>query len=168
MFKLFGKIGLGLFVLLGLGGIAAGHSSPVSTVKPAASATASATPFVQHLEAVAAPLVPTVQPQITNTASAKPNQTPATAYRPTPVPYVSPTNHPTPTPTPQPVPTATPVLSNNGYYSNTDGTQVHDPASTSNNSVPAGATAQCSDGSYSFSLHRSGTCSHHSGVAQWL
>ena len=34
--------------------------------------------------------------------------------------------------------------------------------------VPAGATAQCRDGSYSFSQHRQGTCSHHGGVSRWL
>ena len=33
---------------------------------------------------------------------------------------------------------------------------------------PAGATAQCRDGSYSYSVSRGGTCSHHRGVAQWL
>jgi hypothetical protein len=33
---------------------------------------------------------------------------------------------------------------------------------------PSGATAQCADGSYSFSAHRSGTCSHHGGVARWI
>jgi hypothetical protein len=33
---------------------------------------------------------------------------------------------------------------------------------------PLGATAQCRDGSYSFSKNRSGTCSHHGGVTQWL
>jgi Protein of unknown function (DUF3761) len=31
-----------------------------------------------------------------------------------------------------------------------------------------GATAQCRDGTYSFSASNSGTCSHHSGVARWL
>ena len=35
-------------------------------------------------------------------------------------------------------------------------------------SVPAGASAHCRDGTYSFSEHRQGTCSHHGGVAQWL
>lgn len=30
------------------------------------------------------------------------------------------------------------------------------------------ATAQCRDGSYSYSQHHSGTCSHHGGVATWL
>jgi hypothetical protein len=35
-------------------------------------------------------------------------------------------------------------------------------------SPPPGATARCRDGSYSYSQHRSGTCSHHGGVAVWL
>ena len=35
-------------------------------------------------------------------------------------------------------------------------------------SPPSGATAVCSDGTYSFSQHHSGTCSHHGGVAKWL
>jgi hypothetical protein len=34
--------------------------------------------------------------------------------------------------------------------------------------VPAGATAECADGTYSYSLHRQGTCSYHGGVAEWL
>jgi hypothetical protein len=34
--------------------------------------------------------------------------------------------------------------------------------------APPGATALCKDGTYSFSQTRSGTCSHHGGVAQWL
>jgi hypothetical protein len=34
--------------------------------------------------------------------------------------------------------------------------------------APAGASARCRDGAYSFSQHRQGTCSHHGGVAQWL
>lgn len=34
--------------------------------------------------------------------------------------------------------------------------------------VPAGATARCRDGTYSFSEHRRGTCSHHGGVVAWL
>ncbi|HET8895419.1 MAG TPA: DUF3761 domain-containing protein [Gaiellaceae bacterium] len=32
---------------------------------------------------------------------------------------------------------------------------------------PPGATAQCRDGTYSYSQHRSGTCSFHGGVAVW-
>lgn len=33
---------------------------------------------------------------------------------------------------------------------------------------PEGATARCKDGSYSRSTHRSGTCSYHGGVAEWI
>jgi hypothetical protein len=36
------------------------------------------------------------------------------------------------------------------------------------NTPPPGATALCKDGTYSFSQTRSGTCSHHGGVAVWL
>ena len=35
-------------------------------------------------------------------------------------------------------------------------------------SPPPGASAQCRDGTYSYSQHRSGTCSDHGGVAKWL
>jgi peptidoglycan hydrolase-like protein with peptidoglycan-binding domain len=59
------------------------------------------------------------------------------------------------------------TLSNNNSYSNVNGSTVQSP-SYSSNGVPAGATAICGDGTYSFSMHRSGTCSHHGGVSQWL
>ena len=52
------------------------------------------------------------------------------------------------------------------YYRNVDGELVRSP--TFSNTVPGGATARCRDGSYSFSKHRRGTCSHHGGVAEWL
>ncbi len=58
-------------------------------------------------------------------------------------------------------------LSNGNSYSNVNGNPVHSPAYSSNG-VPAGATAQCRDLTYSFSLHRSGTCSYHGGVLHWL
>lgn len=51
-------------------------------------------------------------------------------------------------------------------YRNVDGDIVPSPVFSS--SVPAGASARCRDGSYSFSKHRRGTCSHHGGVAKWL
>ena len=52
------------------------------------------------------------------------------------------------------------------HYRNVDGETVQSP--TKYNEVPAGATAVCRDGTYSFSRHRRGTCSHHGGVAKWL
>lgn len=54
----------------------------------------------------------------------------------------------------------------NGTYVNSAGNTVCSPYAS--NSAPAGASAQCSDGTYSFSQSRSGTCSHHGGVATWL
>jgi hypothetical protein len=52
------------------------------------------------------------------------------------------------------------------YYTNVDGERV--PSPVRSRSVPAGATARCGDGTYSFSRHHRGTCSHHGGVAAWL
>ncbi|MEU4246477.1 DUF3761 domain-containing protein [Amycolatopsis sp. NPDC026612] len=49
------------------------------------------------------------------------------------------------------------------YYRNSDGNCVHRPSDN-----PSGATAICKDGSYSYSQHRSGTCSGHGGVRTWL
>ncbi|MEK7605785.1 MAG: DUF3761 domain-containing protein [Patescibacteria group bacterium] len=98
---------------------------------------------------------------------------------PTPLPTNTPTPFPTATPTPKKIyvaPTSTPTpipaattqsgLSNDNYYTNSAGNEVHSPAYS--NSVPAGATAICGDGTYSFSQSRRGTCSHHGGVSQWL
>lgn len=111
---------------------------------------------------------------------------------PTATSTTAPTATDTPTPTDTPVPTLTPTptayiaptqstiqyaqptiaqdqgLSNNNYYMNSSGNEVHSPADSTNGSVPAGATAKCNDGTYSFSQHHSGTCSSHGGVAQWL
>src|SRR5258708_1876857 len=55
---------------------------------------------------------------------------------------------------------------NNGTYVNSKGQTVERPENCSG--PPRGATAQCRDGSYSFSRSRRGTCSHHGGVAKWL
>lgn len=42
------------------------------------------------------------------------------------------------------------------------------PTAATGNTDPTGATAKCKDGTYSKSQHRSGTCSSHGGVAEWL
>jgi len=59
-------------------------------------------------------------------------------------------------------------LREHGHYTNSDGKRVHTPAHVVGGGIPAGASAKCGDGSYSFSLHHRGTCSHHGGVAEWL
>jgi len=51
-------------------------------------------------------------------------------------------------------------------YVNSKGETVKRPENCSG--APQGATAQCGDGTYSFSQSRRGTCSHHGGVARWL
>lgn len=61
-----------------------------------------------------------------------------------------------------------PHLIESGSYINSAGVQVHRPAHTDTGAPPPGASAQCRDGSYSFSMSRRGTCSHHGGVARWL
>jgi hypothetical protein len=50
-----------------------------------------------------------------------------------------------------------------GDYKNVSGHCVRRPSSD-----PSGATARCRDGSYSYSQHASGTCSHHGGVGRWI
>lgn len=57
--------------------------------------------------------------------------------------------------------------SSDDYYTNVEGTRVRRPT-FSESGPPPGASAQCRDGSYSFSRNRRGTCSHHGGVARWL
>ena len=59
-------------------------------------------------------------------------------------------------------------LSNDNHYSNVNGNTIHSPAYSNTNAVPSGASAQCGDGTYSFSQNHRGTCSHHGGVSQWL
>jgi hypothetical protein len=59
-----------------------------------------------------------------------------------------------------------PKCTDNGTYVNRQGQTVQRPENCSG--PPRGATAQCRDGSYSFSRSRRGTCSHHGGVAKWF
>lgn len=58
------------------------------------------------------------------------------------------------------------VSASNKSNINVDENKVQSPVKAA--VAPAGATAQCKDGSYSFSVHRQGTCSKHRGVANWL
>lgn len=58
-------------------------------------------------------------------------------------------------------------LATNNHYVNVSGHYVHSPSQTFSGARPAGASAHCNDGSWSFSEHARGTCSHHGGVASW-
>lgn len=58
-------------------------------------------------------------------------------------------------------------LQSHDHYRAKDGHEVHSPAKSIQGQVPSGASAKCRDGTYSFSQHRRGTCSHHGGVDSW-
>ena len=60
-----------------------------------------------------------------------------------------------------------PIAQGRGY-TNSRGEWVPSPTRTPDNQPPTGASARCRDGTFSFTKSRSGTCSHHGGVAEWL
>lgn len=62
----------------------------------------------------------------------------------------------------------TPQPTSGRGYMNSRGEWVPSPIRTLDGRPPEGASAQCRDSTYSFSRSRSGTCSHHGGVARWL
>lgn len=129
--------------------------APVNNTSPAVTS-----PAVQGVQVTSAP-TPTITETPTPTVTITPTNTPT--------PTIKKVIYKAPTYTYTPIPTAVPTsvgLSNDNYYTNTAGNEVHSPAYS--NSVPAGASAICGDGTYSFSQSRSGICSHHGGVAQWL
>jgi len=63
------------------------------------------------------------------------------------------TSRPVAVPKPAPAPAARPVART---------------TTAANDHNPAGATAQCKDGTYSHATSHRGACSHHGGVAKWM
>jgi hypothetical protein len=106
-----------------------------------------------------------VSPSVSPSVSASPDATSAATTAPPAAPAAPP-------PAPAPKANATTANGSGGggcaadEYRNVDGNCV--PRPTQAAAPPAGATAECNDGTYSFSQHRSGTCSHHGGVKRWL
>ena len=124
----------------------------LTTAAPSAAATTAAAPVAAAVTTAPVPQATTAAP----VAPVAPATTPA--YTPPPAPVY--------TPPPAPAATLPPVPAGDGTYTNVDGNTIPDPVSAA--APPAGATAQCNDGTYSFSQHHSGTCSSHGGVARWL
>lgn len=100
----------------------------------------------------------TIGPTITNTtrSTGTPSQTPTINLTPS----LTPTRTPRPTGTRWPTLTQGPTLTPGPYI-------PPPPAEGGPGGPPAGATARCNDGTYSYSQTRQGTCSHHGGVAEW-
>ncbi|WP_374046700.1 DUF3761 domain-containing protein [Massilia sp. YIM B02763] len=59
-------------------------------------------------------------------------------------------------------------LTSHQHYKAKDGREVHSPAKSTQDKMPAGASGKCRGGRYSASQHRKGTCSQHGGVISWL
>ena len=116
--------------------------------------------FAVALSAATAP-IPSPTPLAPSTSP-----TPSPVPVPTPVPVPLPSPAPISTPNPVPTPNPAPAGCTNGTYVNVSGNTVCSPETAA--TAPAGATAQCNDGTYSFSQHHSGTCSGHGGVEGWL
>ena len=72
---------------------------------------------------------------------------------------------PAPAPAPAPPPASTTTKTTTAHTTTSSSTGG---SGKSENNDPTGATAKCKDGMYSHSAHRTGTCSRHGGVAQWL
>ena len=119
----------------------------VLTAAAAASAPPPKTPLRPAIAVVAPTSNSTTAP--TSVPTDPPTAPPTVA--PTAVPTAAPTVVPSAAPTT--APTAAPIPVTSGFN--------HAAAKQ------AGATAICRDGSWSYSAHRSGTCSHHGGVNWW-
>jgi uncharacterized protein DUF3761 len=84
------------------------------------------------------------------------------------------TESPPPTATNAPSQTFSPAITNAPAETFTAlPTRTPIPTSTPVPELPTlnplqGITAICNDGSYSYSQHRQGTCSHHGGVKEWI
>ncbi len=105
------------------------------------------------------------QPAATQTASetAAPLETVAPTVARTPLPTRLPTAPPTPAPT-SPPPAAPSYTQPPAAPAPSSAPAPSDPYASA---TAAGASAVCADGSWSYSQHRSGTCSSHGGVHWW-
>lgn len=156
------KFGLGmvgiivsLFILIGVTAPVPSKEvkgTSVSNVSPTATPVSETSSVESDSVNLAASSAPTITTVVTPT------------LEPTKVtpPSLAPTRIKTPTPTNESVSVS------NKTYVNSAGQTVQSPSYTKDGSVPAGASAKCGDGTYSFSQSRRGTCSHHGGVARWL
>jgi hypothetical protein len=162
--RAFGYVVAGFVLLFGVGLVSAPPPPPPATVAAPAPLAAAASPTTPA--APATPVVP-VRPVYTPAPPPAPAIPVTTTTRPAPIARraAPPSTYTTP---PRPRTTArvpSAASASGDTYTNVDGNQVQRPVAGAR---PAGATAKCRDGSWSSSQHRSGTCSGHGGVAEWL
>ena len=139
-------------LLLGIGAVSASSADKNDTTP--------ATLVGTEVSTTVKPTTTTRLPPTTTTAAPTTTVAPTTTAAP---PTVPPT-----TAAPSAVAPPPPPASDcpNGTYVNSAGNSVCRPYESAG--PPAGATAKCNDGTYSFSQSRRGTCSGHGGVAVWL
>lgn len=140
-----------------------GNSGLSRNIRPAAAVSSAPTPAVAVAPVTASTTAPV--PTLSSTPAVVATTTPPVpAYTAPPSAAYIPA--PAQAHVPPPATALPPVPAGDGSYTNVDGKSIPDPVSAA--APPAGATAQCNDGTYSFSQHHSGTCSSHGGVASWL
>ena len=111
-------------------------------------------PPTMDVSATQAAMVATIMAQHTQTEAARPTQTPTVTSTATSTETPGVTSTPSATDTSEPTPTL-------GAVSTTE------PTATPTADHPAGATALCVDGTYSYAASHRGACSRHGGVAKW-
>jgi Protein of unknown function (DUF3761) len=132
-------------------------SSPVPAAVPIQAPPALVPAPATALAVAPAPLAATPIPARASIAAPTPARSPAPAHAQAPA--AAP-------PITQAGPSTSSSCDESTHYVNSDGACIPRPMAAT--TPPAGATARCADGQYSFSTHRQGTCSGHGGVAQWL
>jgi uncharacterized protein DUF3761 len=153
----------------GVGAVAREQSDPTAAARQA--------PLPDPASAASEPAASSGAPVVGSAPLAAPRARPSRATaaqpvraapKPAPKPAPKTVLKPAPKPAPEPVPAAnTGAACDEGtHYVNVSGNCVLRPVAAA--AAPAGASAQCVDGTYSSSQHRRGTCSGHGGVSKWL
>lgn len=163
-----GYVAAGFVLLVGVAAFSAPPPPPATVAAPAPlAATSTPAPAVVVPAVVPAEVVPPAVVPPASTPTPAPVAVPPAAPRPTAAAPRS-ASRPTYATPSRPRTTARVPAAGNARgdtYTNVDGDQVQRPVAGAR---PAGATAQCNDGTWSSSRHRSGTCSGHGGVARFL
>jgi hypothetical protein len=137
----------------GTAGVAGSPEGPQAGAAPALA------PPPAPAQARPRPQTPRAQPPRPAVVAAKPAEAPKPAAKPAVAAKPPPA-------APKPPASSDGGCDEDTHYVNVSGNCVLRPVAAA--VAPAGASARCKDGTYSSSQHRSGTCSRHGGVQEWL